>query len=184
MQIRLHAFEPFSRANGPGLRAVVWVQGCTLGCPGCFNPTSHSLHAGYVADSNDIAASIAALSPRIEGVTVSGGEPLQQPDAVFDLLTRLDSTGLGRILFSGYTFDEIVSLPLGPVILAQVDLLIAGRYDRSRPLREGLRSSSNQQHHFLTDRYSAADIAAVARRELIVKTDGTVVASGIVRWQP
>ena len=41
MRIRLHAFEPASRANGPGPRAAVWFQGCTLGCPGCFNPDTH-----------------------------------------------------------------------------------------------------------------------------------------------
>ena len=58
MKIRLHAFESASRANGPGLRAVVWFQGCTLGCPGCFNPGTHNASGGYDSDTDTLAAEI------------------------------------------------------------------------------------------------------------------------------
>lgn len=183
MKIQLHAFEPFSRANGPGLRSVVWVQGCSLGCPGCFNPATHSVLSGFESDTVEVSGMIAAQIPRIEGVTISGGEPFQQPEALLDLLTRLDDSGLGRLLFSGYTMAEILESPRGNEILSHVDLLIAGRYDRHLPMSEGLLGSTNQQVHFLTNRYSSDDLASVPTRELILKPDGTVVASGIARWR-
>ena len=81
MRVRIHAFEPASRANGPGLRAVVWFQACTLGCPGCFNPDTHDPRAGYDAHTAGLAASVLALRPTVAGLSVSGGEPLQQPAA-------------------------------------------------------------------------------------------------------
>ncbi|MFH1265139.1 MAG: 4Fe-4S single cluster domain-containing protein, partial [Planctomycetota bacterium] len=84
MKIRLHAFEPASRANGPGLRAVVWFQGCTLRCPGCFNPGTHNPLSGHESDTATLAAEILAIRRKIEGVSVSGGEPFQQPEALLD----------------------------------------------------------------------------------------------------
>jgi anaerobic ribonucleoside-triphosphate reductase activating protein len=101
MKFRLHALEPFSRANGPGLRAVVWFQGCTLGCPGCFNLATHDSQAGRHADTESLAAEILALGTRIEGISISGGEPFQQPEALLDLLSRLTNSHLSRLVFSG-----------------------------------------------------------------------------------
>src|SRR5437868_145303 len=87
--LRLHEFLPESRANGPGVRAVVWVQGCSLGCPGCFNPETHPASGGRMASVDDLLREIAGLGDAIEGVTLSGGEPLQQRGAVVALLRRL-----------------------------------------------------------------------------------------------
>ena len=74
--LRLHGFEPCSAANGPGRRAVLWVQGCTLACPGCFNPRTHD-RSGDQVGVDELFSRIDQLGDRIEGVTVSGGEPLQ-----------------------------------------------------------------------------------------------------------
>ena len=74
MRFQLHAFEPASRANGPGLRAVVWFQGCTLGCPGCFNPATHASHGGATADTVSLANEILLAGEPIEGVSISGGD--------------------------------------------------------------------------------------------------------------
>lgn len=76
MTLRLHAFLPRSRANGPGWRSVVWVQGCSLGCPGCFNPQTHNREeVGEAVEVAEVMQRI--LAAGTEGVTVSGGEPLQ-----------------------------------------------------------------------------------------------------------
>ncbi|MGM0488940.1 MAG: 4Fe-4S single cluster domain-containing protein [Planctomycetota bacterium] len=184
MNIRLHAFEPASRANGPGLRAVLWFQGCTLGCAGCFNPGTHDPHGGYGSDTAQIAAAILDLDDKIEGLSISGGEPFQQPEALLDLLHRLDGAGLGRLVFTGYTLDEIQDHLFGPRILQQVDVLIAGRYDRSQPTSRGLLGSANQQIHLLTNRYSLSQLTGGARRELILRPDGTVTATGLAPWKP
>ena len=183
MNLRLHAFEPASRANGPGLRAVVWFQGCTLGCPGCFNPATHDLRGGSESDTVCLAAEILASAPQIDGISISGGEPFQQPDALLDLLTRLARSGLSRLVFTGYTLDEIHRCRLGPEILRHLDVLIAGRYDASQRVAKGLLGSSNQQIHLLTGRHNLAELAAAPPRELILHRDGTVTGSGIHPWR-
>lgn len=150
MKVRVHAFEPASRANGPGLRAVVWFQGCSLGCPGCFNPATHDPGGGDECDTETLAAEILARAARIEGLSVSGGEPFQQPEALLDLLQRLAAASLSRLVFSGYTLAEIQALPLGPATLRHVDVLIAGRYHAAQRTGHGLLGSANQQIHLLT----------------------------------
>ena len=179
MKIRLHAFEPASRANGPGLRAVVWFQGCTLACPGCFNPAAHNPEAGSTSDTASLATTVLSSGATIEGLSISGGEPFQQSAALLDLLERLAGSHLSRLVFSGYTLSEINGLPLGPTILRHIDVLIAGRYVASQRTGESLLGSANQALHRLTDRYTPADLARVPRRELILHSDGTITRSGL-----
>ena len=179
MLLRLHAFEPASRANGPGLRAVVWVQGCTLGCPGCFNPATHDPLAGQETDVADLAKQILQNPHGIEGVSFSGGEPLQQPQALLALLERLNGTRLSKLVFTGYTLAEIRCQPHGPAILHHVDVLIAGRYVQSRHFGRFLLGSANQRVHLLTPRYRTADFADIPPHELILHADGTITSTGI-----
>jgi len=92
---------------------VIWFQGCSLGCPGCFNPATHDPRGGYESDTESLAAEILAMSDQVEGVSISGGEPFQQPAALLDLLIRLADSHLSRLVFTGYTLPEIDRLPLG-----------------------------------------------------------------------
>jgi anaerobic ribonucleoside-triphosphate reductase activating protein len=183
MEVRLHAVEFASRANGPGLRAAVWFQGCTLGCPGCFNPDTHDVQSGYLTDTALLAEELLARRSRIEGVTISGGEPFQQPEALLDLLRRLDGSGLSCLVFSGYSRCDLQLLRLGQAILRYVDVLIAGRYVAARHLGHGLVGSTNQRIHLLTRRYTLRDFDAVPRCEVILHADGTISASGIQPWR-
>ncbi len=189
--LRVHCFLPFSRANGPGGRAVIWVQGCTLGCPDCFNPDAHALEGGELVSAGEMFDRVVALGDTIEGITFSGGEPLQQRDPLLALLKRVRrETLLSVLVFSGYTWDEIRRMPNAGALLACVDVLIAGRYDASRRFvpqdkgARGLRSSTNQSVHLLTGRYTLADLQSVPPTEVIITAKGEVVVSGIdpVRW--
>jgi anaerobic ribonucleoside-triphosphate reductase activating protein len=171
--------EPASRANGPGLRAVVWFQGCTLGCPGCFNPKTHDSSHGLEADTASLAEHLADPRLEIEGFSFSGGEPFQQPEAFLDLLQRLDVSPLTKLAFSGYTLAEIKRMPLGPKILEHLDVLVAGRYVVSRHSGQGLLGSANQQIHLLTRRYSPADFRNIPKMEIILHADGSFTLSGI-----
>ena len=183
--LRLHRFLPSSRANGPGSRAVLWVQGCSLACAGCYNPATHAHAGGEVVSVNDVFGRIAALSDSIEGVTISGGEPLQQLRPVLALLRRLRAeTPLSVLMFSGYRWDEIRRMPRADELLACLDVLIAGRYDETRRVARDLRGSSNKTVHFLTPRYAPADLERVPSAEVIITAAGEVVMSGIdpVRW--
>ncbi len=179
MKVRLHAVEHASRANGPGLRAVLWFQGCTIGCPNCFNPKTHDADGGYVAETDDIVEMLVAARGEIDGVSISGGEPFQQPEALLDLAERVRAAGLSMLVFSGYPIDVIKAQRLGPAILAYIDVLIAGPYISGRHVGRALLGSSNQRMHLLSSRYNQRDFQRVPAAEAILHRDGTVTLSGI-----
>ena len=172
--IRIHALLENSHANGPGLRAVLWTQGCTLGCPGCFNPATHPTLGGELVSVTALAERIQTI-PGIEGLTVSGGEPLQQLIPLTRLLRSLrQSTALSTVLFTGFEPDEVQRLPGNAELLAQVDVLIAGRYRQEQRLASGLRGSANKQLLFLSARYSPADFEHLPEAEVVIGPDGQV----------
>jgi anaerobic ribonucleoside-triphosphate reductase activating protein len=176
--VNVHGIESRSRANGPGARFVVWLQGCTLGCPGCFNPATHDASGGTETPVDAIVARLRATS-NIEGLSLSGGEPLQQPDATVALLDAARALGLSTLAFSGYTIDEIRSQPRGPDVLARLDVLVDGRYVAGERHATGLRGSANQRIHLLTDRYTLADVEATPVAEIRIARDGEVVLTGV-----
>ena len=184
---RIHAVEPRSRANGPGVRFVVWFQGCTLGCPGCFNPATHAVAPGPGSPGSPketpiaelAAAMAAACASGATGLSLSGGEPLQQPEAARALLDAARALGLSTLAFSGYTIDEIRGLPGGPDVLARLDVLIDGRYVAGERLATGLRGSANQRIHLLTDRHSLAEIEATPVAEIRIGPTGEVILTGV-----
>jgi len=178
--LRVHGFLPFSRANGPGVRAAVWVQGCSLRCPGCSNPDTHPFVGGELVSVDDLFGHIVAPGDAIEGITVSGGEPLQQRRPLLALLQRVRrETSLSVLVFTGYTWEEIQRMPDAGALLACVDVLIAGRYDASQRLARDLRGSANQTVHLLTNRYTMADVQSVPPAEIVITKEGEVVVSGI-----
>lgn len=172
--MKLHAIEPRSRANGPGARFVVWFQGCTLGCPGCFNPATHG--DGPATDVADVIAQLRAARD-IEGLSLSGGEPFQQPEAALALLLAARSLGLSTLAFSGYTLEE--ARTIAPDVVAQLDVLIDGRYVAGERLATGLRGSANQCIQLLTDRYTLADVEATPVAEIRIGKTGEVVLTGV-----
>jgi len=120
------------------------------------------------------------MRPDIEGVTVSGGEPLQQWDAVVDLLASVRRTSdLSVVLLTGHTLEEIRRRGGSEILLSLVDVLIAGRYVARLRLAKGLRGSSNKKTHFLTARYTLEDLDHVPRSELIIGPDGTLTVTGV-----
>lgn len=210
MKLRVHQWMPRSRANGPGWRAVVWVQGCSLGCPGCFNPETHTKGQGTTIETGELFERINATAGPIEGVTISGGEPLEQAGAVSEFLRLIKSKSrLSVLLFTGFTWEEIQDSPsflqgeLGRAAstrlngdqpvggfneraawLKDVDVLIAGRYDSTRRLARGLIGSTNKTVHFLSHRYSQADLLETPDAEVILDGGGQVTLTGIrpVHW--
>ncbi len=178
--VRVHAVEPRSRANGPGARFVVWMQGCTLGCPGCFNPTTHDASGGRTVPIEDLVAQLtAAAATGIEGLSLSGGEPLQQPAATTALLDAARAVGMSTLAFSGYSIEEIRDLPGGPEVLARLDVLVDGRYVSTERLASGLRGSANQRIQLLTRRYALADVEATPVAEIRIGPTGELVLTGV-----
>lgn len=182
-ELRVHAVEQASRANGPGARFVVWFQGCTLGCPGCFNPTTHAAGGGTSVAIADLVEQLTRAAqksaPRLEGLSLSGGEPLQQAEAAVALLDAARALGLSTLAFSGYTIDEIRALPHGPEVLARLDVLIDGRYVAGDRLATGLRGSANQRIQLLTPHYTRADVEATPVAEIRIGPTGEIVLTGV-----
>ena len=168
-----------TRAEGPGLRTCVWVQGCNRRCPGCmashmWDPSPHQL----LSTDGIIDTALAAGS---EGLTILGGEPFEQPAALATLLRQAWDAGLSTIVFTGFTHAELQSSTDSDIhaALASTDVLIDGPYiasqrDFSRPLV----GSANQQFVFLTHRYSLSDFSH-NRIEIRIGRDGTAMANGM-----
>lgn len=182
--LNLHAFIPVSRVNGPGRRAVIWLQGCPLRCPGCFNPETHDTAPRQLMTPEQLWEWVKNI-PDIEGITVSGGEPLLQAESLSQFLRLVRTkSNLSVILYSGYTIEQIRRLPHGEEILTLVDVLIDGPFEQDKPANDGIRGSTNQRIHFLTDRYSLNDLVIRQRCEFIIMPDGTMTQTGISVMPP
>ncbi|MEZ4315652.1 MAG: 4Fe-4S single cluster domain-containing protein, partial [Polyangiaceae bacterium] len=130
MKLNIAGWIPKSAANGPGERFVLWVQGCPLACEGCWNPETWSFAPRHVRTIDDVEAEILA-TPGIEGVTLSGGEPFAQAEALAELARRARQRGLSVVVFTGYELREL-RWPAARELLATVDLLVTGRFVRAQ----------------------------------------------------
>ena len=169
-----------SRSNGPGVRAVIWVQGCTLRCPGCFNPAFQSQQGGIETPLLEIMAWLGSI-PGIEGVSISGGEPTDQMAGVLSLVRDIRrTTGLTILLFSGRIMDVIQKMPGGMELIALLDVLVDGPYDPDRANPWGVwPSSGNQGIRLLSGRYRMTDFEGISPLEFQIADTGVVVMSGM-----
>ena len=190
----LHAFVPASRANGPGVRAVVYFQGCSLNCAGCWNPETHKFH-GMEVTALDVAhrfEEASRLEP-LEGVTFSGGEPMQQAQALLELMREIrkaaPAVSLG--MFSGYSESELMAgqyvtrlratvglkRELWWTVQGLLDFAVMGRYDRTQPTMEPLRTSLNQRLALFSSRYHESDFGPQVI-EISIAESGKSVLTG------
>jgi anaerobic ribonucleoside-triphosphate reductase activating protein len=173
----IHGKMERSGANGPGERAVIWTQGCSLGCKGCQNPETHKFLSVNEKDVYGLVDWVLGIEG-IEGLTLSGGEPMQQVDSLFLLVTLLHEKrpDLSIGMFTGYTEKELESgrwrwhsratgdwLKGDGAIWAEIkkhlDFAIMGRYNQLvRSNDKPLCGSRNQEVIFFTNRYSQKDL--------------------------
>jgi anaerobic ribonucleoside-triphosphate reductase activating protein len=180
MNLRIAHIEPESEVNGPGTRMVIWFQGCSINCPGCFNPEFQSFEDGQIMQTSEILSRILENQETIEGITFSGGEPLLQAEGFFALCQKIsEETNLGMILLTGYNWQQITHNPTFSRILELMDLIIAGPYDQNQRQANHLVGSRNKTLHFLTDRYSPNDLQNLAETEVIIDHEGNISISGI-----
>ena len=107
MKIRLAGLVDDSIVDGPGYRFTVFVQGCPHHCPGCHNPQSHDYDGGYEGDTDEIFAKIMD-NPLLQGVTFSGGEPMEQAVPLLELAKKIKSAGLDLWIYTGYTYEALL----------------------------------------------------------------------------
>lgn len=180
--LNVAAVCPATRSLGPGLRAVVWVQGCFFHCPGCVAPDWIPIRPARMVKLDELVEELLA-DPSVTGLTFSGGEPMLQA-AGLARLARLarQARDLDIICFSGFTLAHLRRVPPGPGVedlLEQVDVLIDGPYIEQLNDNRGLRGSSNQQIHYLTDRLKGYDLAAQPRRAEIRIEDDEAMLVGV-----
>lgn len=143
--LRIAGIEPSSIVDGPGFRYTIFLQGCSHHCKGCHNPATWDFKGGREINIDELVAGV-QKAYYVDGVTISGGEPLDQADELFELVTRLRELGYHIILFSGYTFEQIIEDEKKRVCLEKVDVLIDGEYmEEFRSLELRFRGSSNQR---------------------------------------
>jgi anaerobic ribonucleoside-triphosphate reductase activating protein len=190
----VHAIMPASRVNGPGLRCVVFVQGCTLDCPSCWNKLSHAFHGTELA-IEEIQAELANYHRQysLEGVTFSGGEPMQQAEDLAKLVQRLRSAlpTLSFGMFTGYSEKELETgryftrhgvdqkqrRTLWRSIRAQLDFAVMGRYNHLQPSQEPMRTSANQALRLFSSRYSESEFGEQTV-EITIAADGLTRTTG------
>ncbi len=147
--LRIAGVVKESIVDGPGIRFVVFSQGCPHHCPGCHNAVTHDFEGGYDCSIERILAEIDA-NPLLDGVTFSGGEPACQPGGFLALAREIKKRGLSVIMYSGYTFEDLFSMAKMQQALAEllplVDILIDGKYEENlRDLTLPFRGSKNQR---------------------------------------
>jgi anaerobic ribonucleoside-triphosphate reductase activating protein len=180
--LNLMGYVDESEVNGPGTRAVVWVQGCLRACPGCFNPESWPFEVNQLVSIDQLVDQILS-NPRNQGVTFSGGEPFWQAPALAELGKKLKAGGLNLMSFTGFTLAELQS-PTAPVgagaLLEQLDILIDGPYIESLAIHspESPVSSRNQRIHIFNQAFDDQITWASDQIEIHILKDGTRIITG------
>ena len=150
MNIQLYMIQPMTKALGPFERFAIWVQGCQKRCLGCISPDAQPIDGGFTVSVSELAHEI-LNTPNIEGITISGGEPFLQQDALCDLIDQIRlKYDLGVMVYTGMQYSEIKNTPLAQ----RCDLIIDGEYIDSQNDGKSLRGSANQNAICVTNRYS------------------------------
>ena len=178
--VRVHDTIAVSRTNGPGHRAVVWLQGCSRRCAGCFNPQAHDPAGGRAVPVSALLEWLEGLAAQVDGLTVSGGEPLEQPGPLEALLEAVrERLGLPVLLFTGWTWTEIEAAPAARRCVRLTDAVVTGPFVGELASPAGLWGSSNQELHLISGRLGVADFSGAPDAEVWILPDGGVVMTGL-----
>jgi len=145
-----------SKVNGPGIRSVVWVQGCRRNCPGCINPQTHPHKAVKLLDPVELGKRLCQIE-QTNGITLSGGEPFEQATACGILAETVKNQGKTVMVFTGFPFEQLITSQNTDIryFLDYIDLIVAGPYIQEFACESRLwQASNNQTVHFLTPEMS------------------------------
>lgn len=174
--------------NGPGWRLSFWFQGCSLRCTRrCLNPGLLAPPRGAAVAIEDVAAVLdARTAPHpVEGITVLGGEPSDQPQGLAALLVEARARGLSTMVYTGHVLESLPPVPGADEWLPHVDLLVDGPFvEEAYDETLAWRGSRNQRLHCLSSRYDDALLALSYARQkkgwsLRVGADGLISVSGL-----
>lgn len=181
--LRISRFERSCCVLGPGCRAVVWFQGCSLACKGCIASSMNAAPPLLLTSPRALADWI--LSTGADGLTLSGGDPFDQPlDALAELLEIVRSESpMDTMVYTGRTLAQLQRFKDPDVsrCLRSIDILVDGPYVEALNDGVGWRGSTNQVVHVMGSRSHGVETAAAAPRrlELRVAPDGIVTFTGL-----
>lgn len=143
MKLRVLDIIDGTIVDGPGLRTSIYLAGCRHACPGCHNPQSWDFNGGYDLTIRDI---LAHVDENGFNVTISGGDPLYQIDAVVALCRELKQRGINIWVYTGFKYEELFADKKMSRILKSADVLVDGPFINSmRDTSLRFRGSSNQR---------------------------------------
>lgn len=148
-KLRINGLVEESIVDGPGMRFVVFTQGCPHKCEGCHNPDTHAPDGGYLVDTAEILDRFQD-NPLLHGMTFSGGEPFMQPEALCFLAEQVKASGKSLVIYTGYTCEVLTRWSRRQHSVARLlelaDILVDGLYvEKLRDLELPYRGSSNQR---------------------------------------
>ncbi len=168
---------------GFGRRVGIWTIGCPHHCNGCSNPELWDFSGGGELSAEQAADAICDITDRIDGITITGGDPFAQADELLKLVRVLESRGFEDILiYSGYTLEEIeVMSDDARECLNHIAALVDGRYVDELNDNLGMRGSSNQRLHLFKEQFAEryADFCTCRRSTRLVNNSGRLMAIGI-----
>jgi anaerobic ribonucleoside-triphosphate reductase activating protein len=180
--LNIAAVCPATQCLGPGMRAVVWVQGCLINCPGCIAPDWMAIRPAHLVDVDLLAKNLMKNS-EITGITLSGGEPMLQALAMVQFLHQVKLIrDVNVICFTGYRLQQLMSHPPVPGVfelLDELDVLIDGPYLAGRNVNIGLKGSANQKIHYITNRLRNFNLDDQPRKAEIYIEDGQAFLVGV-----
>jgi len=193
MNLRINYILPQSQANGPGNRYTIWVQGCSIHCQGCSNIDTWEPTAGRDISFDEIISDItnefykSKGKEALQGITITGGEPLDQFESVYQLCRRLSLAGLtqhhGKIsyltifLTTGYTLSQIIEKGMWK-IFDVLDIISVGPFEQDKICSGQWKGSSNQELYYLTEWGKLQSAMPVIKKEIYVKKDGQAMVTG------
>lgn len=145
MKFKLSGYVEDSIVDGPGMRLAVFTQGCPFRCPGCHNPQTHDPDGGTWSTTEEILALLQG-NPLESGITLTGGEPFLQPEAMAILAKGAKELGKHTMAYTGFAFEELLASEEKRAALEYIDVLVDGLFiQEQRSLELRFRGSKNQR---------------------------------------
>lgn len=154
MMINLHSIAHPVCALGPGHRVALWVSGCKKRCEGCISPELQNPMFGRLIKVNTLLSRLLSINSNIEGITISGGEPMDQKESLGEFPENLRAArpDWNVLVYSGYTMNDIKDMGESAYrLLSLIDILIDGPFDKNAPSTHPLLGSGNQNIHYLSN---------------------------------
>jgi len=181
--MRIYKLLKETKAEGPGVRACIWVQGCSHGCGGCFAKHLWNPAKGEEITIDEVIAELESVLSKIEGITFLGGEPFEQADELWQIAKYIRDAGKSVITFTGYVYEELIKKDDDGVkkLLEYTDVLADGPFveeliSYDRPML----GSSNQRYIYLSEKIPASELENYKNSfEVRISQEGKVQVNGM-----